>query len=163
MVGLAAPDRQHQVGGDNGDADRHESLSEIVSDQPLEDEDLQQRASRGDGERARGDAEEPVSAPGRDVVANVGAEQEQRAVRKIDVAHQAENESEATRNEEIQARERDAVQDSADKRLLSAEQPVEPVRPDAPEDHPQEQGAGQETGADPDLPGCWALPGGWDC
>ncbi len=71
-------------------------------------------------------------------------------MREIDVAHEAEDKCEAARNQEVEARQSHAVQDRADERLLSTEQPVEPVGPD-PEDHPKQHGAGQKTGADPDL------------
>ena len=45
LVGLAAPNRQHQVGGDDRDADGDQRLPEFVAGQALEDQDLKQRAN----------------------------------------------------------------------------------------------------------------------
>jgi|SRR5271166_209879 len=67
----------------------------------------------------------------RDVVADVRAEQIERLMRKIDVAHEAKDKREAARDEEIEAGKRDPVQNRADERLLAVEQPVKPVRPNA--------------------------------
>ena len=44
-------------------------------------------------------------------------------MREIDVAHEAEDKREAARDQEIETRQRHAVQDRADERLLAAEQP----------------------------------------
>ena len=44
LVGLAAPNREHQIGGDDRNADRDQRLAQFVAGQALEDEDLKQRA-----------------------------------------------------------------------------------------------------------------------
>ena len=45
LVGLAAPNRQHQVGGDDRDANGDQRLPEFIAGQALEDQDLKQRSN----------------------------------------------------------------------------------------------------------------------
>ena len=66
----------------------------------------------------------------RDLVAEIAAEQIERAVRQIDVAHQPEDQREAARDEEIEAAERDAVEQCAEENALAAEHLLELGRPD---------------------------------
>ena len=59
-------------------------------------------------------------------VAEIAAEQIDRAVREIDVAHQAEDQGEAARHQEIEAAERDAVEGRVEEHLLLAENASKP-------------------------------------
>ena len=156
LIGLAAPDREHQIGGDDGNADRDQGLAQFVAGEALKHEYLQQRADQREHERAGDDAEEPIVGPLRDVVADIGAEQIERAMREIDVAHQAEDQGEAAGDQEIEARQRDAVEHRADEGLLADQQPFQPSRPDA-EHHPEEDRAGKQARA-PSSPGARSTP-----
>ena len=66
---------------------------------------------------------------GRDGVADIAAEQVERAVREIDVAHQPEDQGEAAGHQEIQAAERDAVKNGVEEHALLAEGVLQPRRP----------------------------------
>ena len=68
---------------------------------------------RGRGE-AGGDGQEPVVGEVAHDPADIGAEQKQRAMRQVDVAHQAEDQGEAARHQEIERRQRHAVQHGRD-------------------------------------------------
>ena len=140
LVGLAGPHREHEVGGDDGDADRHQRLAQIVALHAAEDEDLHQGADGRRREEAGGDAEEPQAGPARHLEADIGAEEIERAMRQIDVAHQPEDEGEAAGDEEIEAGERDAVEDGGDEQLFRADERDQPVRPDGEEQPEQERG-----------------------
>src|SRR5262245_61442737 len=69
---------------------------------------------------------------------------------KVDVAHQAEDERETAGDEEIEPRQRDAVQKRADERLFRDENCVQPDRPDR-EDQPGEQRCEEEPKQAPAL------------
>ena len=74
-------------------------------------------------------AEHPGAGQHRDLVADIAAEQIERAVREIDVAHQAEDEREPAGDHEIEAAERDPVQQRVEEHALAAEQLLELGRP----------------------------------
>ena len=44
LVGVAGPDRQHQIGGDDGDADGDERLPQFVAFKPAKNQDLHDAA-----------------------------------------------------------------------------------------------------------------------
>jgi hypothetical protein len=134
LVGFSRPDREHQVGRDDRDADRHQRLAQFLAFHVPEDEHLHHRARRGGGEEAGGDAEQPIAGAVRHLVSDIGAEQEQRAVREVDVAHQPEDQRKTARDEEVETGERHSVEDGGDEELLLADQPGQPFRP-----HRQEQ------------------------
>ena len=71
-------------------------------------------------------------------------------MRKIDVAHETENQRETTCYKEIETSERDAIEDRAHESLLSLKQRVEPIRPNA-KDHPQDDGPNKKPQPRPDL------------
>ena len=119
-------------------------------------QDLKQRADDRNGKRADDDAQKPVVAPKRSVVADIGAEQVERAVRQIDVAHEAEDERESAGDKKVEARQSHAVEHRADESFLAVEQPVEPVGPD-PEHHPENDRGRKQRRADPKLARRWPL------
>ena len=104
----------------------------------------------GEHQEAGGDAEQPVAGQPRHLVADIGAEQIERAVREIDVAHQAEDQREAAGDQEVEAGQRDAVEDRADEGLLRDQDAVQPVRPDG-KDQPRHHGGEQKRGNAPPL------------
>src|SRR3546814_3083055 len=61
LVGGAGPDRQHEVGGDDRDADGDQGLPQVVAPHASEDQHLQQDAGDRDGEEGDGEADEPVA------------------------------------------------------------------------------------------------------
>ena len=61
---------------------------------------------------------QPVAGRRRHRVADIGAEEVERAVRQVDVAHQSEDQREAARHEEVEAGERHAVEDRRDEDFL---------------------------------------------
>ena len=142
LVGRARPDGQHQIGGDDRNADGHQGLAQFVSLHPPENRHLQRDPADRYGEEGDGEAEEPAPGRFRHLVADVAAEQIHRAVREIDVAHQAEDQREAARHQEIQAAEGNAVKQGVDECLLAADGADQPVRPDR-EDHPQQRSSQQ--------------------
>ena len=90
---------------------RHQRLPQFVAFKAAKHEDLHQHAD--DGEIARKPAPTPRSQMPvrvRDLVADIGAEQIERAVREVDVAHQPEHQGEAAGDQEIEAGQRDAVE-----------------------------------------------------
>ena len=58
-------------------------------------------------------------------------------MREIDVAHQAEDQGEAARNQEVEAAKRDAVEDRVEEDLLAADRVFQSRRPDR-EDQPKQ-------------------------
>ena len=74
---------------------------------------------------------------------DVAAEQEERAVRHVDDAHQAEDEREAARDDEVEARGRDAVEHRDDEVLRVVDRRAE-ARRELPgrrreEEHPEDR------------------------
>ena len=74
-----------------------------------------------------------------DLVADIAAEQIERAVREIDVAHQAEDQREPARHQEIEAAERDAVEQRVEEHALAPEHLLEVRRPDREDQVEQER------------------------
>ena len=72
----------------------------------------------------------PGAGQPRDLVADIAAEQIERAVREVDVAHQAEDQREPARDHEIEAAERDPVEQRVEEDALAADQLLELGRPD---------------------------------
>ena len=122
----AAEVREHLVGEDDRDRDRDQRLAQVLALRPAEEELLHHEA-RGRDDR---DADERRNDPVREVdlraleaeraaladhapldrERDVAAEQEERAVRHVDDAHEAEDEREAARDDEVEAGGGDAVQ-----------------------------------------------------
>ena len=103
-------------------------------DDPVDDADLRAR----EAERAAL-ADEVALQLERDVA----AEQEERAVRHVDDAHQAEDQGEAGRDDEVQARRRDAVQHHDDEVLAVVVRGAEAhVLADEPDPEHDEDGRG---------------------
>ena len=134
-VDLAAEGPQHQVGEDDRQADRHQRLAQVLAFHEAEDEHLHQQAEDGGRQEARRDREQPRAGVLADDPADVGAEQVERAVREVDVPHQAEDEREAAGDEEVERGERQAVE-----QRLEIERRVVDDRPDREDrDRPCEQ------------------------
>ena len=73
--------------------------------------------------------EQPRAGPLRGLVAHIAAEQIERAVREVDVAHQTEDQREAGGDQKIKSAERDAVEQGVDEQPLLAEYVLETRRP----------------------------------
>ena len=73
--------------------------------------------------------EQPRAGPLRGLVAHVAAEQIERAMREVDVAHQTENQRESGGDEEIKSAKRYAVEKRVDEQQLLSEYPLESCRP----------------------------------
>ena len=130
LIEVAAPAPQHQVGEDERDRDRDQRLAQVLPLHPAEDGELQHDAEQRDDHEGGDQREHPASGGVRDLVAEIAAEQIERAVRQIDVAHQPEDQGEAAGDEEIESAERDAVQQCAEENALAAEHLLELGRPD---------------------------------
>ena len=118
--------REHLVGEDDRDRDRDQRLAQVLALRPAEEELLHHEA-RGcddcDPDERRQDPVREVDlralqAEGASLAdhapldreRDVAAEQEERAVRHVDDAHQPEDEREAARDDEVEAGGGDAVQ-----------------------------------------------------
>src|SRR6202034_3085836 len=118
---------------------------------PAKDEDLHKETDHGERGKARGNTEKPQPSRVGDFVAEIGAEEIKRDVRKIDVAHQPEDEREAGGDEKIKSRQRYAVEERIDECLFRNKDGVEPCRPDRNE-KPGDQGGGEHPNKGPRLP-----------
>src|SRR5262249_12033854 len=98
------------VGDDEGDAERDQHLALLVARQPAKDEPLHHDADQSDAEPADDRRQPEMQLELQQRVAEIGAEHEERTVRQIRDAHQAENQREARRQQEQQAAEGHAVQ-----------------------------------------------------
>ena len=136
LVEIAAEGPQHQVGKHDRQPDRHHGLAQILSLDAAKDEDLHGDADQRDDDEGGDEAQHPGSGRDADRIADIAAEQIKRAVREIDVAHQPEDQGEAARHQEIQAAERDAVENGAEEHLLPAEGVLQTRRPGR-KDQPQ--------------------------
>ena len=110
LVHLAGEGPQQQVGDHDRQADRHQRLAQVLALHAAQDQHLDQQADDRRGEHARGDREDPPAGPLGDDEADVAAQQVERAVREVDVAHQPEHEREAARDDEVERRERQPVE-----------------------------------------------------
>ena len=137
LVEVAAERPQHQVGEHDRESDRDHGLAQILALHAAEDEDLQDDADQRHGDECDDETEDPGTGPGADGVTDIAAEQIERAMRQIDVAHQAEDQREAARHQEIKAAERDAVEDGVEENPLPADRLLEARRPDR-KDQPQQ-------------------------
>ena len=84
--------------------DGDQRLAQVLALHPAEDGELQHDAEQRDDHEGRHQGEDPASGPARDLVAEIAAEQVERAVRQIDVAHQPEDQREAARHQEVERR-----------------------------------------------------------
>ena len=139
-----------------------DEIMQHIAGEALKHENLQQRADGAHDQSPRDDAEKPVARCVRDVITDVGAQQIERAVRQIDVAHQSEDKREAAGDEKVEAGERNAVKHGADKGFLAVEKPFQPLRPDA-EHHPEEDRGRKNCERDPRLAGADAFDGVGGC
>ena len=138
LVEVAAPDPEHDVSHHDRHPDRHQGLAQILPFHPAEYRDLQDDPEDRDrGERDH-EAERPRAGPVGDLVPDVAPEEIERAVREVDVAHQAEDKREPARHEEVEAAEGDAVEQRVHEDFLAPNRRHEPRRPrrdDQPEQH----------------------------
>ena len=77
------------------------------------------------------DAEEPEAGRCRNLVADIGAEEIERAMRQIDVAHQPEDERESAGDQEIKSRQGHAVEDRMTNAFLAPDAEWRPARSQA--------------------------------
>ena len=117
--------RKHLVGEDDRDRDRDQRLPQILSLVPAQEELLHDQAHPGDDGRPGESRDDPVgqvdlrARQAEDAAfadhmplhleRDVAAEEEERAVRHVDDAHQAEDQRETACDDEVQARCGDPV------------------------------------------------------
>src|SRR4029453_2736306 len=133
---IATENPQHQGREHDRKPDRDHGLAQILPLHAAEDDDLQDDPEQRYAEKRDDEAEYPGAGPGADGVTDVAAEQIERAVRQVDVAHQAEDQGEAAGDQEVEAAERDAVEDGVEKNPLPADRLFEAGRPNG-KDQPQ--------------------------
>ena len=143
LVHLGAEDPEEDVGDDDRQADRHQRLAQVLALHVAEHRDLQHQAHEGGRGEARRHREQPRARLVAHDVAHVGAEQIERAVGEVHVLHQAEDQREAARHDEVERGERDAVQRGEEEELRVVEE-----RPDGERGHRR-----PERGDDPGPPG----------
>ncbi|MGY4496216.1 hypothetical protein ACVWYH_000143 [Bradyrhizobium sp. GM24.11] len=136
LIEVAAAGPQHEIGEHDREADRHHGLAQVLALHAAEDEDLKHDADQRRQDEGDDEGENPGAGRGADGIADIAAEQIERAVREVDVAHQAEDQREAAGDEEIETAERDAVEDRVEEHPLAADRLFKPRRPYR-EDQPQ--------------------------
>ena len=127
---LGAPDREHRVAHDQHDAERRRQLQQLGRVvQALQQQALDQRAEKRDddrgGEDAGREAGEAVAEALAERPREVCAEHEQRAVREVDDARDAEDQRQAGGNQEQRRRGREAVEELERERGEGHERRVE--------------------------------------
>ena len=95
-------------------------LPQILTFHPTENGELEDEADQCNDDERDDQAEHPGAGQDRDLVTDIAAQQIKRAVRKIDVAHQAEDEREPARDHEVEAAERDPIQERIEENALAA-------------------------------------------
>ena len=152
---IAAPHPDHKIREDDRQTECDQRLAEILALHPAKDEELHGRSDGGATKEGDDVAQEPRVGPLRGLVAHIAAEQIERAVREVDVAHQAEDQREAGGDEKIEAPESDAVEERVDEKTLLAEHVLEARRPGR-QDEPERKDDGngndqrrQRVAADP--------------
>ena len=132
-LGDAAEVVEHLVGEDDRERDRDQRLAQVLALVPAQQHLLQHDADEADEQRADDERHDPVDdadlrarkaerAALADQVAlqaerDVAAEEEERAVRHVDDAHEAEDQREPARHDEVEAGGRDAVEHHDDEVL----------------------------------------------
>ena len=129
LPGISAEAPQHQVGEHDRNADRHQRLAKVLPLHPPEYGDLEDDAKERGDDESGDEADQPGTAGLDRQIAEIAAQQVDRAMREIDVSHQAENEGEPACNEEIKTTERDPVEGGVEEELLPAEHRLEARRP----------------------------------
>jgi hypothetical protein len=127
-----------QVGDHHRKADRHHGLAQLLALHAPEHLVLQHEAERRHDHEHHREGEQPRPGRLRDLEAEIAAQQIERAVREVHVAHQPEDQREAGGDEEIERAERDPPEDRVEEDALAAEGLLEPLRPGGehqPEDH----------------------------
>ena len=129
LIALAAPEPQHQVGQHDRYADRHQRLAQFLPLHAPKHLMLQQKAERADENEDDRKREEPVAGEVNHAIADVAAQKVERAMGEVDIAHQAEHQREAGRDQEIERTERNAGQDRVQEDPLAAHGLLEARRP----------------------------------
>src|SRR5262249_46397763 len=133
-----SPERpQHQVGEHDRDADRDQRLPQLLPFHPAKNEDLEKNAEERGNDESDHEAEEPGAGSVDGHVSEIAAQEVDGAMRQINVAHQAEDQGEPARDQEIEPAKRDPVQARVKEELLSAEHGLDASRPRR-EDEPDE-------------------------
>src|SRR5262245_28646762 len=111
---LRADDPHEDVGDDDRQADRHHGLTQILARHEAEDRYLHGQADQRRRGEPRGQRQQPGAGELRGEEAEVAAQQVQRAVREVDVAHEPEHEREAAGHDEVERGQREAVEQRDD-------------------------------------------------
>jgi len=112
-------------------------LAQVLPLHPAEHDNLQKDSESGHKDEGHREGEQPVAGPVGDDEAEVSAEEIERAMRQVDVAHQTEDQREPAGDEEIEPAEGDPVEEGVEKDLFLADQIDQPGRPEG-EYHPQQ-------------------------
>ena len=110
---VAAPHLQAEIGGHEGQAERHQHLRQLIAGQTAQQQPFRQCAERRHRQHSEDrrqpeiqlEAEQADDESG----ADIGAQHEQRAVRQIRNAHQPKDQGEARRQQKQQPTEGDTV------------------------------------------------------
>ena len=129
LVCQATESGQHEVGGDDGQTQRHQGLTEILTAKPVQDNALQNPAQGRCGESAGRGAGIPVAPCIAHEVADIPSEQVQSAIGKIHGPHQTEGQRETHGDQKVQRRGGCAVEQGQCEcfhglRLAAAERPA---------------------------------------
>ena len=110
MKAVAAPDHQREIVEHEGDAERQQHLAQLVAADEAQQALVEHEADRRDRRHGAKAAEHEAAGLDRHGVADVAAEQIERAMRQIDDAQQPENQREAARHHEQQRGEGQSVE-----------------------------------------------------
>ena len=124
---VPAPDPHHEVGEDDRKSQRDQRLAQVLALHAAKDQELHGDADQGATNKRNDVAEQPGAGPLSGLVAHIAAEQVERAVRQVDVAHQPEDQGEAGGDQKIKSAESDAVEQRVDKQPLFTEHLLEPA------------------------------------
>ena len=128
---------------------RHQRLAQVLALHPSKDEELHGDADDCAADKRNDKAEQPRVGPLRRLVAHIAAEQIERAVGEVDVAHQPEDQGEAGGDQKVQSAERDSVEQRVDEQPLFAEHVLKARRPGR-EHEPQKENHGNGDDQRPD-------------
>jgi hypothetical protein len=116
----------HLIAEDDRQADRDQGLTQLLALVPSQEDLLDHEPDRADHQPGEHRRDEPRNAVLDEAEPYVRAEQVERAVGHVDHAHEAEDQSEAARGDEVEPREAEAVEADDDelRRVPGAPQPL---------------------------------------
>ena len=103
LIGSPRPDGEHKIGRNDRYTDGDHGLAQFVALDAAKHQNLHDHAHQGEDDKSRSDTDKPRTSASGNLIADIGAEQIERAVREIDVAHEPEHQREAARDQKIQA------------------------------------------------------------